>query len=90
VRLNNHCSQSEVPDGCFGLANWIKGQYLLAGYHCRVMFSPTGKNKGRPWEYLIVEEGRYVDGEFKADRILNGDQTDWSLNFAEPAVFLFI
>jgi hypothetical protein len=85
-RLARSQSQPEAPDGRTLVAELGKGQYLLTGYHCRVMFSPTGKNKGRPWQYLIVEEGRFVDGEFKADRILNGDQTDWGLNFAEPAV----
>jgi len=58
----------------------------MAGYHCRVMFRPTGENEGRPWHYLKVEEGQYVDGEFKADRILNGDQTDWGLVFSRPTV----
>jgi hypothetical protein len=33
-----------------------------------------------------VEEGMYEDGAFKFLRILNGDQTDWGLNFSsEPA-----
>jgi hypothetical protein len=26
------------------------------------------------------------DGEFQADRILNGDQTDWGLVFSQPTV----
>ena len=85
-RLARAQTQPEAPDGRILIAELSKGQYLLAGYHARVMFRPTGKNKGRPWQYLMVEEGRYVDGEFKADRILNGDQTDWGLNFADPTV----
>ena len=85
-RLARSQSQPEAPDGRILIAELDKGQFLLAGYHCRVMFRPTGKNKGQPWQYLIVEEGRFTDGEFKADRILNGDQTDWGLNFAEPTV----
>lgn len=51
-------------------------QFLLTRYNCRVMFCPAAKNKGRPWQYLSVEEGQYVDDEFKADRILNGDEAD--------------
>jgi len=85
-RMARSPSQPETPDGRILIAELNKGQYLLAGYHCRVMFCPTGKNEGQPWEYLIVEEGRYAEGVFKADRILNGDQTDWGLNFSEPAV----
>jgi hypothetical protein len=76
----------EIPDGRILVAELDQGRLVMAGYHCRVMFRPTGANEGRPWQYLKVEEGRYVDGEFEADRILNGDQTDWGLVFATPTV----
>lgn len=85
-RMARSPSQPETPDGRILVTELDKGKFLLAGYHCRVMFRPTGKNKVRPWEYLIAEEGRYINGKFNADRILNGDQTDWGLNFSEPTV----
>lgn len=78
--------QPETPDGRILVAELDEGRYVLAGYHSRAMFRPTGQNQGRPWEYLIVEEGHYENGEFKAHRILNGDQTDWALNFSQPTV----
>jgi beta-galactosidase GanA len=38
-------------------------------------------------QFLRVEEGAYENGAFKPARILNGDQTDWGLNFnSEPEV----
>ena len=38
-------------------------------------------------QFLRVEEGAYENGSFKPQRILNGDQTDWGLNFtSEPTV----
>jgi hypothetical protein len=38
-------------------------------------------------QFLRVEEGVYENGAFKFLRILNGDQTDWGLNFgSEPEV----
>ena len=38
-------------------------------------------------QFLRVEEGTYEDGAFKSQRILNGDQTDWGLNFgSDPEV----
>ena len=38
-------------------------------------------------QFLRVEEGAYENGTFKFIRILNGDQTDWGLNFgSEPEV----
>jgi hypothetical protein len=44
----------------------------------------------RKWQhrqFLRVEEGIYENGAFKTGRILNGDQTDWGLDFAlEPDV----
>ncbi len=44
-----------------------------------------GKRQHR--QFLRVEEGTYEDGAFKFLRILNGDQTDWGLNFtSEPEV----
>jgi hypothetical protein len=36
---------------------------------------------------MKVEEGVYENGTFRFQRIWNGDQTDWGLNFgAEPLV----
>jgi beta-galactosidase GanA len=38
-------------------------------------------------QFLRVEEGAYENGVFKPIRILNGDQTDWGLDFTmEPEV----
>jgi hypothetical protein len=85
-RMARSGPQPESPDGRILIAALDEDRYVLAGYHCRVMFRPTGTNEGRPWHYLNVEEGRYVEGEFEADRILNGDQTDWGLVFATPTV----
>jgi hypothetical protein len=51
--------------------------------------TPSAKIDGK-WQhrqFLRVEEGVYEDGAFKFMRILNGDQTDWGLNFSsEPEV----
>ena len=67
------------------MANLKDNQFLVAGYFCRVDFQPRDPDKRR--QFLKVEEGRYENGAFKFDRILNGDQTDWGLNFgSEPFV----
>ena len=51
--------------------------------------TPAAEINGK-WQhrqFLRVEEGAYEDGAFKFLRILNGDQTDWGLNFSsEPEV----
>jgi hypothetical protein len=61
-------------------------QFLVTGLlFSRVDFRPAEANKHR--QFLRVEEGTYENGTFKFMRILNGDQTDWGLNFsAEPEV----
>ena len=51
--------------------------------------TPSAQIDGK-WQhrqFLRVEEGVYKNGTFKFMRILNGDQTDWGLNFGfEPEV----
>jgi hypothetical protein len=54
-----------------------KDKFLLTGTRCRISFRPTGKNSGKAWQFLKVEEGSYTNGAFSAVRILNGDETDW-------------
>ncbi len=51
--------------------------FIVTGTLSRVSFKPLGKNADRAWQYIKVEEGRYVNGAFKSERILNGDETDW-------------
>src|SRR5450432_300754 len=54
-----------------------ENKFILIGTLCHISFHPVGKNSGRAWQYLKVEEGRYINGAFKPLRILNGDETDW-------------
>ncbi len=52
-------------------------EFLLTGTNCRFTFKPSGKNEGKPWQYLKVEEGTFENGKFNFLRIRNGDETDW-------------
>lgn len=52
-------------------------EFFAIGTNCRFTFNTTGKNAGKDWQFLKVKEGYYENGEFKMNRILNGDQTDW-------------
>lgn len=85
-RLNRLQTQPEQPDGRILVAELNKNQFLITGYHARVMPKPVAKTQGCDWYYLKVEEGSYENGEFIVKRILNGDQTDWGLIFNTPAV----
>lgn len=69
------------PVGGVLIAQLGPDKYLVTGLHARVEFLPP---KGKPNEHLIldrVEQGQYVDGQWKFLRMWNGDQTDWGLNF---------
>ena len=64
-------------DGKAMIVRLADNEFLAVGTHCRFSFRPVGKNAGKPWQYLRVEEGYYENGEFQMIRVLNGDQTDW-------------
>ena len=57
-------------------------EFLVSGVHCRVEFTPSaaaGAGKQRMW--ISVQEGAYDHGVWRAERLWNGDQTDYGLNF---------
>jgi hypothetical protein len=54
-----------------------ENEFILIGTLSRFTFRPVGVNAGKAWQYLKVEEGRYVNGAFELLRIRNGDETDW-------------
>jgi hypothetical protein len=68
------------PDGGAVILELGPDEFLVAGHHVRVDFSPTyAPGKKRLW--LKVEEGSYdAAGNWKTARIWNGDQTDYGLN----------
>jgi beta-galactosidase GanA len=73
------------PMGGALVARLKDNQFLVAGFYCRVDFSPSTPDKRR--QFLRVEEGTYENGVFKFRRVLNGDQTDGGLDFSsEPLV----
>jgi hypothetical protein len=68
------------PDGGAVILELGPDEFLIAGHHVRVDFTPTfAPGKKRLW--LKVEEGSYdAAGNWKTARIWNGDQTDYGLN----------
>jgi len=83
---NNPPAGNSEPTGRVLVAQLKDNQFLVAGFFCRVDFSPADADKRR--QFLRVEEGEYKDGVFKFLRILNGDQTDWGLNFGSDPLVL--
>jgi len=63
---------NEKPSGGVFFVTLGPDEFLVAGYHARVEFAAP---------ILRVEEGHYDQGKWIFDRVWNGDQTDWGLNF---------
>jgi len=73
---------NDHPIGRILVAQLAPDEFIVTGQYAGIRFAPTGRNAGRPSEFLTVEEGHYVDGAFRPDRIWNGDETDYGLNFS--------
>ena len=68
-------------------------EYLVTAHKARVEFKPSAELAGKKYMIERVEEGHFSTipdekGEWKMDRVWNGDQTDWGLNFSDRAVTL--
>jgi len=65
------------------IAELAPNQYLVTGAHVRVEFKLTDKADpaAKRVIYDRVEEGHFDHGQWVFDRLWNGDQTDWGLNF---------
>lgn len=72
----------EIPDGGVLVARLGADEYLLTGRNARVSF---GLGAGRRADGMLlarVEEGHYDEsGRWIFERVWNGDQTDYGLNF---------
>ncbi|HET9510083.1 MAG TPA: DUF5597 domain-containing protein, partial [Sphingomonas sp.] len=64
-------------------------QFLVTGTDVRVSFDVADKAKGDTAMLIKVEEGTLADdGSFRARRVMNGDQTDYGLNFTAQPMLL--
>jgi beta-galactosidase GanA len=69
------------PSGGVAIAELGPDEYLLTALRARVAFLPATELVQEQMIYERVEEGRFENGEWIFDRVWNGDQTDWGLNF---------
>ena len=75
------------PVGKAMIVKFAEGDFLVMGTDVHVSFLPQGKDKGKPWHFLRIEEGCYDEaGEWQMRRVLNGDESDWQGPYigAEP------
>jgi beta-galactosidase GanA len=73
--------ESLLPQGGAMLVELADNDYLLIGQNARVSFALADASGVNGTMFSSVEEGRYQNGEWLADRRWNGDQIDYGLNF---------
>ncbi len=79
---------SEVPSGGVAVARLSDNEFLVTGVNARITFV-GGKGLGNRAMILDrVEEGHFVDGKWVFDRVWNGDETDYGLNFTTTPTVL--
>ncbi len=68
------------------IAKLAPDEFLITALRARVTLSPSDKNEHQPYMIERVEEGHFDHlGNWVFERVWNGDQTDWGLNFtSEP------
>ncbi|TWB59649.1 GH35 family beta-galactosidase [Nitrospirillum viridazoti] len=72
---------NDKPCGGVVIAELAPNEYLVAGYHARVDFAQTTKAGKNGFMMASVEEGHFENGKWVFERLWNGDQTDYGLNF---------
>lgn len=73
---------NDPASGGAAIAELAPGEYLVTGLRSRVTFYPARELEGRNMIYARVEEGHFEQGRWVFERVWNGDQTDWGLNFS--------
>ncbi|GGX79780.1 DUF5597 domain-containing protein [Pseudoduganella dura] len=85
---NDPIEGTEKPNGGLAIAQVADNEFIVVAQNARIKFDPSGRNDGKPSMYARVEEGQYDGkGKWVMERVWNGDQTDYGLNFgAKPFV----
>jgi hypothetical protein len=70
------------------IAELAPDEFVAIGFDAHVQFRPVRGSKERNAQFLRVEEGTYVDGEWKTSRVLNGDETFFSATLPPQGAIL--
>ena len=76
------------PIGAALIAETGTDEFLVTGYHVRVTIVAADPAIAARQIYERVEEGTYVDDQWTFQRVWNGDQTDYGLNFSDATQLL--
>ena len=81
---------TEKPSGGIAIAKLGPDEFLVTGIHARASFDLTDPKSANGTIIDRVEEGHYKDGKWVVERIWNGDETDYGLNFTDQPRILHI
>lgn len=81
---------TEKPSGGVAIARLGPDEFLVTGIHARASFALADPKSANGTIIERVEEGHYKNGQWVFDRVWNGDQTDWGLNFTDTPTVLRI
>jgi beta-galactosidase GanA len=79
-----------LREGRAVVASLGPNEFLVAAIDCRVQFALPVSNGGKLPQMLKVEEGHYEGTRWVAQRLWNGDETDYGLNFGGKGSLLRI
>jgi beta-galactosidase GanA len=71
------------PDGGIAVARLGPDEYLVTGAHARISFALSDPKGVNGTQFDRVEEGHFTNGKWVFERVWNGDQTDYGLNFTD-------
>jgi beta-galactosidase GanA len=70
------------------VAKLSDNEFLVAGLNARITFGAGQANAKKGMLLDRVEEGHFENGKWVFERVWNGDQTDYGLNFTGQPVIL--
>jgi len=73
---------NDKADGGALIAQLGENEFLVTAFKARVEFKPADEIKNAKYMIDRIEEGHYENGKWIMERVWNGDQTDWGLNFS--------
>lgn len=72
------------------VAQLAPDEFLLAGFDTHVQFRPVATNSHQKAQFVTVEEGTFDNGQWKAARRLNGDETFFGINLPHQGTILHV
>jgi beta-galactosidase GanA len=78
--------KKDLPVGGAAVIQLGPDEFLVAGSDVRLRFSLDGPATGDNVQFLDVEEGSFLNGQWVMARRWNGDQTDYGLNLTKPTL----